>query len=85
MSLTTLLAGGWSFSFSPVITANGRATDTWTVPLGLGVSNITVIGSQPMSIGINHFNNVIRPSGAGSSQLRLVTSLQFPKKKTGSN
>jgi hypothetical protein len=32
-----------------------------------------------VSVGLSYFNNVVRPPGTGSSQLRLVTSFLFPK------
>jgi hypothetical protein len=63
----------------PTMTANWEAASKWTVPLGLGVSEVTAIGKQPVSIGLSYFNNVVRPPSTGSSQLRLVTSFLFPK------
>lgn len=76
------LADGWAISFSPTITANWEATDEqWTVPLGLGVSKVTALGKQPMSIGILYYANVIRPPTAGSSQLRFTASFLYPKAK----
>jgi hypothetical protein len=29
----------------------------------LGVSNITTLGRQPVSVGTSYFNNVVRPPG----------------------
>jgi hypothetical protein len=75
------LAHGWTFTYNPIMSANWQAANKWTVPVGLGVSNITAIGRQPVSVGISYFNNVVRPPGTGSSQFRLVTSFLFPKAK----
>ena len=73
------LARNWTISFSPIITADWQHDGQWTVPLGLGVSNIAMIGKQPVSLGITYFNNVVRPTTKGSSELRFVTSFLFPK------
>jgi hypothetical protein len=73
------LTHAWTLSSSVVITANWQGATTWTLPVGLGVSNITVVGRQPVSVGINYFNNVVRRPGTGSSQVRLVSSFLFPK------
>jgi hypothetical protein len=75
------MADGWSLAFAPIIVANWEQEDRWTLPLGLGVSKVTAIGKQPMSIGIQYYNNVIRPDATGSSQLKLIASFLFPKAK----
>jgi hypothetical protein len=74
------LANGWALGFAPVITANWAAEDdeTWTVPLGLGITKVTAIGKQPLSLGLQYYNNVERPSTTGQSQIRLVISFLFP-------
>jgi hypothetical protein len=75
------LAHGWT-SYNPIMTASWQAAaGKWTVPVGLGVSNVTTIGRQPVSVGITCFNNIIRPPGTGGSQFRLGTSFLFPKAK----
>jgi hypothetical protein len=75
------MAGGWALGFAPVITANWAAEDdeTWTVPLGLGISKVAAIGKQPVSLGLQYYNNVERPSTTGQSQFRLVISFLFPQ------
>lgn len=80
---------GWSIATSPMITANFVAAsgEQWIVPLGIGVTKITTLGSQPMSVGIQYYNNVVCPSNAGRSLIRFVASFLFPKppeKKEGS-
>jgi len=77
------LKKGWSLSFAPSITANWAAEsdEQWTVPLGLGVSKITLIADQPLNISLQYYRNVVRPDNAGSDQVRMVIALLFPRKK----
>ena len=72
---------GWSVSFAPAITANWSAPSDqqWTVPLGLGVSKITLIGKQPFNLSFQYYHNVERPDNAGADQVRMVVALLFPK------
>jgi hypothetical protein len=71
------LADGWA---SPIVTANWAAPsdETWTVPVGLGVSKVTMIGKQRVNLSLAYYNNVEKPSTAGQSQLRLQVSFLFP-------
>jgi hypothetical protein len=74
---------GWALSYAPIWTANWDADDgeTWTIPLGLGVSKVTALGSQPLSLALNYFYNVARPESANASQVRFVASFLFPTRK----
>ena len=73
---------GWSVSFAPAITANWSAPSgqQWTVPLGAGVSKITVIGKQPLNLSFQYYHNVERPDNAGADQVRMVVVFLFPRK-----
>jgi hypothetical protein len=73
---------GWSFSFAPVITSNWSAPSgqQWTVPLGLGISKIAVVGKQPFNFSAQYYHNVVRPDNAGADQVRMVVALLFPKR-----
>ena len=72
---------GWSVSFAPSITANWAAPggQQWTVPLGAGVSKITLVGKQPLSLSVQYYHNVERPDNAGADQVRMVVAFLFPK------
>jgi hypothetical protein len=72
---------GWSFSFAPVITANWSAPSgqQWTVPIGLGISKIAVVGKQPLNLSAQYYHNMVRPDNAGTDQVRMVVALLFPK------
>ena len=72
---------GWAVAVAPIITANWNAPsgDEWTVPLGLGITRTTVLGSRPMNIGVQYYYNVERPEGAAANTLRFTLSLLFPK------
>lgn len=73
---------GWSISFAPAITANWSAPSgqQWTLPLGLGVSKIALIGKQPMNLSFQYYHNAVRPDNAGADQVRMVVAFLFPKK-----
>jgi hypothetical protein len=73
---------GWALGTAPSITANWNAPEgqQWTVPVGLNISKITVIGKQPLSLNIQYYYNVVRPDNEGSSQIRILVSFLFPKK-----
>lgn len=73
---------GLALSFSPIITANWRArSDQWTVPLGLGLSQILFVGNQAISVQLAGYSNVVRQQYAGSWTARLQLTLLFPRSK----
>lgn len=74
------LSRGWALSTAPSITANWNAPSgqQWTVPIGLGVSKITRVGSQAMNVSLQYYHNVARPDAAGADLVRMVVTLLFP-------
>jgi hypothetical protein len=72
---------GWSISTAPSISANWAAPSgqQWTVPIGIGIAKITVIGRQPFSLGLQYYHNAVRPDNAGADQIRMFANLLFPK------
>jgi hypothetical protein len=73
---------GWALSFAPVITANWVLDEKeWTVPLGLGITKTTVLGTRPMSLGLQYYANVTHPAGSAGNQVRFVVSFLFPKRR----
>jgi len=74
------LRRGWAISSAPAITAdwNAPSGQEWTVPLGLGVSKITMIGKQPMNVLLQYYHNVTRPDNAGADVVRMQFTLLFP-------
>jgi hypothetical protein len=70
------LSLGWSINFVPIWTANWDAASdqTWTIPLGLGVSKITTIGSQHVSLGVQYTTT----SRAARKHVRESGSFQRP-------
>jgi hypothetical protein len=74
---------GWALNFSPAITANWNAADgeQWTVPLGFGISHTTVFAGRPMTIGVQYYDNVVRPDAAAGQQLRFNIQLLYPNRK----
>jgi hypothetical protein len=73
---------GWALSCSPVITANWNAAkgQQWTVPFGLGITKVAVLGARPMNLGLTYFYTVKRPDGTAGFQLRLAVALLYPRK-----
>ena len=72
---------GWYLSFSPIITANWKASDdnVWTVPFGGGIGRVMKLGFQPVSILAQFYGNAIHPPGASPFGLRVQIAFLFPK------
>lgn len=72
---------GWALASAPLITANWDAEsgEQWTVPIGIGISRTTVFGKQPLTLGLQYYNSVERPTGSPVNQLRFAISLLFPQ------
>lgn len=72
---------GRYLSFSPVITANWQADSgqRWTLPLGLGIGQITRFGAQPVNLLAAGYYNVERPDGSARWQVRLQVQFMFPR------
>ncbi len=71
---------GWAIVTAPIITSNWSAAEgeRWTVPVGIGLSKISAIGRQPVSLGAQYYHNATRPSTAGSDQFRFQFTLLYP-------
>ena len=76
------LKRGWALSFAPSITANWNAESgqQWTVPLGIGVAKLDMIGKQPVNVSLQYYHNIVRPDAAGSYTVRMQFALLYPKK-----
>ena len=76
------LKHGWAISTSPSITANWNAPSgqQWTVPLGLGISKVSLIGKQPVNLSMQYYHNVVHPDNAGADVVRMVFALLYPRK-----
>ena len=75
------LKHGWALSTAPSITAdwNAPSGQEWTVPLGVGVSKLDVIGKQPFNLSLQYYHNVVRPDNAGADVVRMVVALLYPR------
>lgn len=75
------LPGGWFLSSVPYITANWEkdGDDRWTVPIGIGVGKVHRFGTQPVSLQLTPYYNVVRPDDAAEWTLRFRINLLFPK------
>src|SRR5262249_2916939 len=74
---------GWALAFGPNITANWEAPSgqEWTIPVGLGISRTTVLGTRPIQRSMQYSYNAKRPDGSAASLLRIVVSLLYPTRK----
>jgi hypothetical protein len=72
---------GRYLTFAPIITANWEADsgDRWTVPLGLGIGQVTRLGKQPVNMQASAYYNIVTPDFGAEWQLRLQLQLMFPK------
>jgi hypothetical protein len=72
---------GRYLTFAPIITANWEADsgNKWTVPLGLGIGQISRIGKQPINSQVSAYYNVEKPRHGSDWQIRLQVQLLFPK------
>jgi hypothetical protein len=72
---------GRYLTFAPIITANWEADsgNTWTVPIGLGIGQVTRFGKQPVNMQVSAYYNVKKPDFGADWQLRLQLQFMFPK------
>ena len=72
---------GRYLTFAPIITANWEADsgNVWTVPLGLGIGQVTRFGKQPVNMQASAYYNVKKPDFGADWQLRLQLQFMFPK------
>jgi hypothetical protein len=75
------LSRGWAISTSPSITANWNAASgqEWTVPIGLGISKVDMIGKQPVNLSLQYYHNVVRPDDGPADVVRMVFALLYPR------
>lgn len=66
---------------APIITANWEATSSqrWTVPLGLGIEQITRFGALPVNLQLSAYYNVERPDFTSPWMMRAQLQFLFPK------
>ncbi len=78
-SKTTLIS-------APYITANWNAAnndDVWTIPFGLGISQLVVVAKQPISLATHAYYNTTQPTYMTDAQrwsFRFQASFLFPQK-----
>jgi len=72
---------GRFLSFSPIVTANWKASNknTWTAPLGGSIGQIIRWGKQPINLSAGAFYNVEKPEFGADWTLRLQATFMFPK------
>jgi len=61
------LGGGWQFAAGPTIEADWEAdsSNTWTVPIGIGIEKTTKFGSTPWNISLEAHYYVEQPDSFG--------------------
>jgi opacity protein-like surface antigen len=75
------MAGGWFWTYSPVITADWTAPSgqQWTVPVGGGFGRVFKIDNQAYNASLSAYYNAVRPDNTANWQLRAQLALLFPK------
>ena len=63
------LPKGWYLTSSPIITADWNSEDNkgWTVPVGLGVGRVFVLGTQPINASLSAYYNAVKPEVLGQT------------------
>jgi hypothetical protein len=72
---------GFILTYSPLITANWNATsgNEWTVPLGIGVGKLFMLGGKlPMMANFAGYNNVVRPDYSGNWTVSAMAIFLLP-------
>ena len=74
-------APGRYLTFSPVVTADWKADsgERWTVPLGLGIGQITRFGKQPVNLQASAYYNVERPDNAAQMAVASAGAVPVPE------
>jgi len=77
------LPDGWNIGYSGNILANWKADrdgDTWTVPLGLGISKVLKLGRLPIKVGLAGQYMVHHPDVGGQKwNIQLSVTPVIPK------
>jgi len=78
------LKKAWSIGTAPTITVNWDAEEgeKATVPFGVNVAKVFMVGKQHMKFSMAYYYNVIRPEmGAKDGQIQAQVTLLYPKKQ----
>jgi hypothetical protein len=72
---------GRYLTFAPIMTANWEASggEKWTIPVGLGIGQVTRFGKQAVNMQASAYYNLKKPEFGADWQLRLQLQLMFPK------
>jgi hypothetical protein len=68
-------------SFSPTITANWEASgdERWTVPISLGIGQLSKFGHQSINLQATTYYDVVAPPGSARWTLELLVQFLFPE------
>lgn len=75
---------GWYVTTQPSSTANWEQipSEVWTIPVGGGVGRAFHVGGQAMSLLLQGYYNVVRPSTGPRWTIQANIELLFPDKRT---
>ena len=78
--ITYNINNGWYVNTNPMMVANNNAPEgeQWLVPVGLGGGKVFKVGSQPMKLQLQFYNNVVKPEGAADWTIQIQYVLLFP-------
>jgi hypothetical protein len=75
------LKKSWALMTAPGITANWESeTDQrWTLPFGMGIAKIAMVGKQALSLSLQFYLNSVHPDNAFADSIRLQVAFLFSK------
>ena len=78
---------GWALGTAPIVTSDWEADSgqRWTVPWGLQISKLTLLGKRPVNLLAGYYKNSQHPDLGADSQVRLQINFLFPDKKSTRN
>ena len=73
------LRKGLAAGVSMEVSGDWKAAEQWNAPLLFSVSKVTLLGKQPVNLGVAAGPTVISPSYGASWRFRLSATFLFPK------
>jgi hypothetical protein len=70
---------GWALNYNNIISQDWSANsaNSWTVPVGLGISKAIPLGQIGIEPSIGYYYNVVRPEGAADHIIKWAISFLF--------
>ena len=73
------LGKGLAVGVSMEVSGNWHAQEQWNAPLLFSISKVTLLGKQPVQLGVAAGPTLVNPSDGASWRFRLTATFLFPK------